>query len=253
METPTLLSSVSERGVATLTFNRPEVENACDRAMLRALWDCVGTFRADGKVRILVLRGAGKHFCTGADMREERTGDGAQAAVTFPQVIDAIDWFSRPTIAIVQGAAIGGGAGLAAACDATIVDEQAYFSVPEVRFGTVPDGIARVLIRAIGARNFRRYALSGERIDAREAQRMGLAQTVVKDVLHDRAVEELIDSLLLGAPHAQAETKRLAMERPDPAGLDGPDEEPARKEAILAERREGAAAFRERRKPSWYS
>lgn len=253
MQTSTLQWSLSDRGVATITLNRPDRGNACDRLTLLALRDRLSALRSDRKARVLVLRGAGKHFCTGADIRELATADEAHD-ISFHAIIEAVDTFPKPTVAVVQGGAIGGGAGLAAACDITIADEQAFFSIPEVRVGAVPDAIAGAIIRAAGERNFRRYALSGERIGASEALRIGLAQLVVGEAERDRALAGLIDAFLLGAPEAQAETKRLAFDRSGPV-LAAPDERAAaaRKDALLAERAEGAAAYQEKRKPNWYA
>src|SRR5262245_66527407 len=140
--------------------------------MLDELAAQLATLDADDNVRIVVLRGAGRHFCTGADLAA-RTGDkpaqpAAQPPNSLRDVLLALDTLPKPTVAVVHGGAVGGGAGFVVCCDVAIATDAAFFSIPEVRVGMPPLGVMPFLIRAMGHRSFRRYGLSGERINAAE-------------------------------------------------------------------------------------
>jgi len=240
---------ISPRGVATLTLNRPERANAIDQAMLEALAQQCAERGADDNTRVVVLRGNGKNFCGGADLSARR--DGETPTVTLVDVLAALDRCAKPTVAVVQGAAVGGGAGLAACCDVVIAAETAFFSIPEVRVGMAPLGVAPFMIRAMGHRAFRRYGLSGERFGAAEALRSGLVHEVAAADAIEERLAAIIDALLHGAPGALRELKAamendampsvtsiLARRMPHP---------PRSAEAI-----EGVASFKEKRKPNWY-
>src|SRR5215475_3577630 len=178
----TLSIDISPRRIATVTLNRPDRGNAFDQTMLDELADQLKTLAGADNVRIMVLRGAGRHFCTGADLAsrgpDAHVTPPAQPPATLRDVLIALDMFPKPTIAVVHGGAIGGGAGFAACCDVAVATEAAFFSVPEVRVGMPPLGVMPFLIRAMGHRNFRRYGLSGERIKAPEALRIGLVHQI---------------------------------------------------------------------------
>jgi len=244
---------VSPRGIATILINRPERSNAFDQGMLNALAREFAERAADAATRVIVLRGAGKHFCGGADLAA-RGMEPAPAAgqVSLVDALAALDRLPKPTIAVVHGAAVGGGAALAACCDIVLATDAAFFSIPEVRVGMAPLGVAPFLIRAVGHRNFRRYGLSGERFGAAEALRVGLAHEVAGADTLEQRLDEIVDALLHAAPGAVREMK-AAMEQ---------DARPSIA-AILARRlahspprsdeaKEGVAAFREKRKPGWY-
>ncbi len=244
---------VSSRGIATITLNRPERSNAFDQAMLNALAQQLAERGADVATRVVVLRGAGKHFCGGADLVAR--GMEPEPAVGQVSLVDALatlDRLPKPTVAVVHGAAVGGGAGLAACCDIVLATDAAFFSIPEVRVGMAPLGVAPFLIRAMGHRAFRRYGLSGERFGAAEALRVGLAHDIVGPEKLEQRLGEITDALLHAAPGAVREMK-AAMEHDATPSI----------EAILARRfahgpprsdeaKEGVAAFKEKRKPSWY-
>jgi len=244
---------VSPRGVATILLNRPERSNAFDQAMLNALAGQFAARAADAATRIVVLRGAGKHFCGGADL-VARGMELAPAAgqVSLVDALAALDRLPKPTIAVVHGATVGGGAALAACCDIVLATDAAFFSVPEVRVGMAPLGVAPFLVRAMGHRSFRRYGLSGERFGPAEALRVGLAHEVVGADRVEQRLGEIADALLHAAPGAVREMK-AAMEHDATPSI----------AAILARRlahspprsdeaKEGVAAFKEKRKPSWY-
>jgi methylglutaconyl-CoA hydratase len=244
---------VSSRGIATITLDRPERSNAFDQAMLNAMAQQFAERAADAATRVVVLRGAGKHFCGGADL-VARGMEPAPAAgqVSLVDALAGLDLLPKPTIAVVHGAAVGGGAALAACCDIVLAGDGAFFSIPEVRVGMAPLGVAPFLIRAMGHRSFRRYGLSGERFGAAEALRIGLVHEVVSADRLEAKLIELTDALLHAAPGAAREMK-AAMEHdvtPSVAAIlarraaHGP---PRSEEA-----KEGVAAFKEKRKPSWY-
>jgi methylglutaconyl-CoA hydratase len=244
---------VSSRGIATITLNRPERSNAFDQAMLNALARQLAERGADAATRVVVLRGAGKHFCGGADLvARGMEPEPAAGQVSLVEVLATLDRLPKPTVAVVHGAAVGGGAGLAACCDIVLATDAAFFSIPEARVGMAPLGVAPFLIRAMGHRAFRRYGLSGERFGAAEALRVGLAHDVVGAERLEQRLGEITDALLHAAPGAVREMK-AAMDHDATPSI----------EAILARRlahgpprseeaKEGIAAFKEKRKPSWY-
>src|SRR5262249_45010085 len=182
----TISVDVSARRIATVTLNRPDRGNAFDQTMLDELSGELKALAADDTVRIMVLRGAGRHFCTGADLAAraaEAQATPAHPPATLRDVLVALDPLPKPTIALVHGGAIGGGAAFAACCDVALATETAFFSIPEVRVGMPPLGVMPFLIRAIGHRSFRRYGFSGERITAAEALRIALVPQA-RDAAH---------------------------------------------------------------------
>jgi len=251
----TISVEVSPRRVATVLLNRPDRGNAFDQTMLDELGRELALLGADDNVRIVVLRGSGRHFCTGADLASRAPDAPAAPAAAKPMslrdVLAAIDTLPKPTVAVVHGAAVGGGAAFAACCDVVIAAEGAFFSIPEVRVGMAPMGVMPFPIRAMGHRSFRRYGLSGERITAAEAVRLGLAHEVCEAASIEATLARITDELLHGAPAAIAELKRAAAQYASPTLstilANQPKHDPKSAEAL-----EGVAAFREKRKPSWY-
>ncbi len=243
-----VVCTTDRRGVATVTLNRPAVGNAFDGAMLAALAASFGRFATDDGVRCVVLRGAGRHFSSGADMRAAQAGEAPEPMA----VLRAIDNLPKPTIALVHGACVGGGVAWAAACDIAIADETAFFSIPEVRLGMAAQPMLPLFVRALGARGLRRYALTGERFGADTALRLGLVHELCPAGGLDDAAAPVIDALLQGAPGAGAEIKRVI------ADCVAGEADTAALEAGFAamrdgdEAREGRAAFLEKRKPVWY-
>ena len=168
-------------------------------------------------------------------------------------MLEAIDRLPKPTIAAVHGGAVGGGAAIVACCDVVVATEAAFFSIPEVRVGMAPVRLAPIFVRAMGHRSFRRYGLSGERMDAAEALRVGLAHRLCTPQTFDAAIAEVADAMLHGAPGAIGELKSACAALVTPPWPAGPATESARRElARTPEAVEGIASFREKRKPSWY-
>ena len=245
-----LITSVSPRGVAALTFNRPDRANSYDAAMLDTLADGIEAFGKDAAVRVIVLRGVGKHFSAGAAI-----GEGGKPRRPIGEVCAMIDATPKPTVAVVQGACIGGALAIASSCDVVIASRDAFFAIPEVRLGFAPGPLLGSFARGIGYRALRRYLLSGERFAAEEGDRLGLVHRLCDAPELDGAVDALIDALLLAAPHAAAAAKQLLRRHAPPAlsadelrDLQRAHEATAQSE----EAAEGRAAFKEKRKPSWY-
>jgi methylglutaconyl-CoA hydratase len=253
----TITVEVSPRRIATVLLNRPGRGNAFDQTMLDELGQAFAALAAGEEARIVVLRGSGRHFCTGADLTARAAAAPAQppqtatAHVSLREVLAGLDALPKPTLAVVQGAAVGGGAAFAACCDTVIAADSAFFSIPEVRVGMPPLGVAPFMVRAIGHRNFRRYGLSGERITAAEALRLGLAHQICAADAIEETLAGIADAFLQGAPGAISALKSAAAQYASPTLsailATQPAHDPKTPEAL-----EGIASFREKRKPSWY-
>jgi methylglutaconyl-CoA hydratase len=246
--------------IATLWMNRPAVFNAFDECLIAELAAACSELDADPGVRIVVLGGRGKHFSAGADlnwMRRAAAFTEAQNlddARRFAAMLRTLATMKKPTIARVQGAALGGGTGLTAACDMAVASDDAVFSTSEVKFGIIPAVISPYVLRAIGPRHALRYFQSGERIDARRAQTIGLVGEVVAANQLDACVSQLATALLQGGPLAQNAAKDLVAVvhgQPIDAAI---GEETARRIArqrATEEARDGVAAFLDKRPPVW--
>jgi len=246
----TLKVEQSLRGVATIFFNRPERSNAFDQLMLDELAREFFVRAGDDATRIVVLRGLGKHFCAGADLTARRSGDQDEAAshASLADVLTALDRLPKPTIAVVHGAAVGGGAAVVACCDIAVATEAAFFSVPEVRAGMAPLGVAPFLTRALGERNFIRYGLTGERFSAADAVRLGLVHELMSAEKVDDRLAEIADAILHGAPGAQRDLKIEMRNAVVPPVIKRPSADIHHS----PEAQEGIASFKEKRKPNWY-
>jgi methylglutaconyl-CoA hydratase len=259
--TEPVLVDIDRRGVATVTLNRPEVNNAYDGALVAALSGGLRRLAATAGIRLAVLRGNGRHFQAGADLAFLRHLSAAPADenLAFSRAtvaaIEALASFRCPTIALIHGGCFGGGVGMVAACDMAIASDGAIFSLTEVRWGITPAPVVPALVAAIGVRALGRYGLTAERFGAEEALRIGLLHAVCPAGGLDAAAAPLIDGVLMAAPEAVAVTKRLVRQT---AGLETSDEfrEHLAIEAATrrhsAEAKEGLASFAEKRKPAWY-
>jgi methylglutaconyl-CoA hydratase len=207
--------SFPKRGVGHVLMDKPAVFNAFDEDMIAGLDDAFARLAVDPQVRVIVLAGSGKHFSAGADLQWMRRAAAADHAWNladarrFAAMLSRIDRCPKPTVAAVQGAALGGGVGLACACDIAIASMSATFSVSEARFGILPAVIGPYVINAVGPRQARRLALTTTRIGAEEALRIGLVQQVVAPDRLESAVQSALDELLQAGPQAQAEIKSL--------------------------------------------
>ncbi|MCX7376433.1 MAG: enoyl-CoA hydratase-related protein [Alphaproteobacteria bacterium] len=255
-----VLLGIDARGVATATLNRPERGNAYDEEMLAALLGGLDSLAANPAIRALVLRGAGKHFQAGADVHwlnqataypPERAYAASHATT---EAMRKLNEFPHPTIAMVKGACFGGGVGIVCCVDVALAAPDALFGITEIRVGVAPTPISTHMVNAIGLRQTRRYALTGERFGAEEAARIGLVHEVVQGDMEAR-LEQVLDAIFLGAPGAISATKDSFLGANN-LKLD------SRQVALLShegwtqrsspEGREGTAAFRDKRRPSWY-
>jgi methylglutaconyl-CoA hydratase len=250
------------KGVAEIRMNRPAVFNAFDEQMIRELDLAFGELEAAVDVRVIVLAGQGRHFSAGADLQWMRRASEAspewnlQDARRFARMLARIDGCAKPTVARVQGAALGGGVGLVCACDIAVAAENASFTVSEARFGILPAVIGPYVINAVGKRHARRLALSASRVAAGEALVIGLVHQVVPQEELDSAVRLVANHLLDAAPGAQAESKRLfaALEvGPVTSEVSELTAQTIARVRGTEEAREGFAAFLAKRPPSWVS
>jgi methylglutaconyl-CoA hydratase len=247
-------------GVVRVTLNRPDLHNAFDDRLIAELTQALARLGEDEAVRALVLTGAGKSFSAGADLNwmrrmagysdEENLAD-ARALARLMQTLNELP---KPTVARVNGAALGGGTGLVACCDIAIASDKASFGTTEARLGIIPAVIGLYVIAAIGPREARRLMLTGERIPAMEAARIGLVHEVVPAEGLDAAVDAVLENLLKCGPKAIAAAKRLVCDltgRPITAEIVDDTAQRIARLRATAEAREGIAAFLEKRRPAW--
>jgi methylglutaconyl-CoA hydratase len=249
-----LLRSVDARGIATLTFNRPEKGNSYTQAVLDTLMEEITRLGADPSVRAIVLRGNGKHFSAGAEVGGA-TAKEQQPRATIPAVCLALDTVPKPTIALVHGACIGGAVALVSCCDVVMAAQGAFFSLPEVRLGFAPGPLIPFFLRAIEPRGLRRYLLSGERFAAEEALRIGLVHQLCTPAAADAALATVIDEMLHAGPGAAAHAKHLLRrltEVPISQELLAELQSEFDQRLNSPEATEGRASFREKRKPKWF-
>jgi methylglutaconyl-CoA hydratase len=260
MTSAAVLHELDARGVATVTLNRPEVGNAYNGELIQGLLDAMDTLSKRPELRVVLLKGNGRHFQAGADLtwingvRPKSVEENVRVSRATAQAVDRLNRLPVPTVALVQGGCFGGGTGIVAACDVVIAADNAIFSISEVRWGLTAAIIIPQLADAISVRQLRRYALTGERFGAAEAMRIGLAHQVVPLDRLAAAGEEMVGRLLENGPVAMAETKAWALKSAwggfDAATLDKLVESHAAKRRT-AEAAEGLASFAEKRPARW--
>lgn len=261
MSEPVVLTEIDARGVATVRLNRPEVNNAYNGDMVAAMSEGLEALGSDGAVRVIVIRGNGRHFQAGADLAwiQENAGKSAEANLDVSRAttraVHGLTRCPKPTIALIHGGCFGGGTGIAAACDIIIAAEDAIFAITEARWGLVATPIVPQLLSRIGPGRLRRYSLTCERFDGRRAFEIGLADEVCPADKLDETAEPIIDALLHCPPGALADSKANALAY---AGLEFSEEALEKMAAFHAERRmgdeavEGLQSFLQKRKPRWY-
>lgn len=246
--------------VATIWMNRPDLHNAFDEDLIAELTAACMALDDDDDVRVVILAGRGKSFSAGADLNwmkraaDNGIDDNLDDARTLARMLRALAEMRKPTIARVQGAALGGGMGLAAACDITVASTKAVFATSEVRFGIIPSAISPYVLRAIGARQAYRYFQSAERIEAVRAREIGLVHETVEPEQLDAKVQEIVAALLQGGPLSQTAAKNLIRAVNNQPINDNLVEDTAHRIAHLRatpEAQEGIAAFLDKRQPNW--
>jgi len=245
--------------VTRVTLNRPEVRNAFNEALIAELSEWAASVPDDGSVRVAVLAGADPVFSAGADLQwmskmqgyslDENLVDARAAALLFHR----LDSLPVPLIGRVQGAALGGGAGLAAVCDVVVAADDAVFGFTEVRLGILPAMISPYVVRKIGVSAAREWCLNGERFPAGVARQLGLVHEVVPAGELDAAVERHVQKFLQAAPSAVRRTKQLlgAVHGRRPADVLALTADAIAAQRVSPEGQEGMSAFLERRKPTW--
>lgn len=254
------ITSIDQRGVATLTLNRPDVHNAFDDAMIAELIAELDKLAGNSHVRVLLLTANGKNFSAGADlnwmrsMAQKNYQQNLDDAGELASLMHKLDSFPKPVLALVKGAAFGGAVGLVACCDIAIADENASFCLSEVKIGLLPAVISPYVMRAIGERQCRRYFLTAERFSASEACQLGLLhETQPADALPQRA-EQIIDSLLQNSPAAISAAKSLLhniYNRKISNNVIAHTTQAIAEIRVSAEGQEGLNAFLQKRKPGW--
>ncbi|MGI9151276.1 MAG: enoyl-CoA hydratase-related protein [Limnohabitans sp.] len=256
----TLVVSQRGAGVAQITMSRPQVFNAFDEVMIGELDAAFTQLSQDPHVRVIVLAGEGKHFSAGADLQWMQRASVATLewnladARRFAGMLHRIATCSKPTVARVQGAALGGGVGLTCACDMAVAADNANFAVSEAKFGILPAVIGPYVVNAVGKRQARYLALTTSRIDAQTALSMGMVQRVVTLDALDAEVDRVVTELVAGGPGAQQEIKHL-MDQLSVALIS--DEVRELTASTIArvrgtdEAREGFAAFLGKRHANW--
>jgi len=247
-------------GVATLWMNRPEVFNAFNEQLIDELSAACQALDADAQVRVVVLAGRGKNFSAGADLNwmkraaECSQEDNYADAMKFSRMLRGLSEMSKPTIARVQGAALGGGTGLTAACDMAVAADNAFFATSEVKFGIMPSVISPYVLLAIGPRQAYRYFQTAERISATRACEIGLVHEVAPLDAIDAKIDEIVQAILIGGPLAQKASKDLIRAVVGQPIAEAVSTETAGRIAALRstpEAKDGFAAFLEKRPAAW--
>jgi methylglutaconyl-CoA hydratase len=252
---------IEHRGAAAWVWmNRPDVHNAFDETLIAELTEAFAALDRDPAVRVIVLAGEGKSFSGGADLNWMVRQGAAPLdanlsdALRLANLFRTISMCTTPTLARVHGAALGGGMGLASACDICIASTKAQFATSEVRLGIIPAAIGPYVVRAIGERHAYRYFQTAERIGGGRAHEIGLAHEVTEPDALDTRIQEIVDALLAGGPLAQAAATELIRAISHRAVDDAVVEDTARRIATLRatpEAREGLSAFLEKRPAAW--
>ena len=253
-------SQIDERGVATVTLNNPEKHNAFDDSIIAELTATFERIANNKAVRVMILAATGKSFCAGANlawmkrMMNYTFEENIEDAKALATMLQTLNYLPVPTIARVQGIAVGGGVGLVSCCDMAVASPQASFSLSEVKIGLIPATISPYVIDAIGRRAARRYFTTAERFNAQTAAQLGLVSEVVEEEELDNEIRKLVDALLTNSPAAIVAAKKLVF---DVAGQKIDDQliaftcEQIADIRVSTEGQEGLTAFLQKREPAW--
>ncbi len=249
-----------ERGVATVSLNRPEVRNAFNETTIAELTQVFHTLAGDSSVRVIVLAAHGAAFCAGGDLNwmQKMAGyshaENSADAMQLATMLRTIYLCPQPVVAKVQGDCYAGGMGLAAACDIVVAAEDAHFCLSEVKLGLIPATISPYVIKAMGENAARRYFLTAERFSASEAHRIGFVHELSSADELDAKVAAIVKSLASNSPHAVQQAKCLVRDivgRPVSDALLADTAERIAQIRASEQGREGVRSFLEKRKPSW--
>ena len=254
-------TNIDERGVAEVILNRPQRNNAYNGEMISELIKSFTALYDNKYVRVVILKGNGKHFQGGADLEwlkeigklDEK--ENIEVSRRTASAIRGLIEFPKPTIALIHGGCFGGGTGIAAAADIVIASEDAIFSIAEAKWGVMAGIIIPHLNATIGVRNVRRYALTCERFDANQAKDMGLVHEICKTGELEKAVKPIIENLLSCAPIALEMTKRRSLIESDLVLSEEKFNELViehSQKRMTEEATEGLNSFLEKRAASWY-
>ena len=256
-----VLCELDQRGVATITLNRPEVNNAYNGDMLNGVHEAMDHLAKEQTLRVAVLQGQGKHFQAGADLswvsgvrKTDAAGNESVSRITA-EAVRRLNELPIPTIALVKGACIGGGTGIISACDIVIASESAIFGISEARWGLVAGIIFPQLLDAIGIRNLRRYALTCEKFGANTAKDIGLVHEVCSDEMLENRSHEIIDAILMNGPQAVSVSKARILQLAEVSIAEDLFDALVKEHAQVrqtAEAAEGTNSFKEKRQPNWY-
>jgi methylglutaconyl-CoA hydratase len=245
--------------ILRITLNRPDVRNAFDEDVIQALTNAAATAAEDASVRVVVLSGKGKTFCSGADVgwmakaigysRRENLSDAEDMA----RMMERLDTLPMPVIGRIQGSALGGGVGLAAICDIVVAADDGVFALSEVKLGILPAVVGPYVMRKIGISAARELFLTGVRFDAMHARQIGLVHEVVPADALDAAVAKRVADVLAASPAGIARAKALIREiaGAHPNDVIGVTTNAIASQRVSEEGQEGLRAFLEKRKPSW--
>ncbi len=257
---PSIVVTKSKNGVARITLNRAELHNAFDERVIKRLTDAIRNIDLDDRMRILILDAAGKSFSAGADlnwmkrMADYSWEENYQDSLKLAGLMQELHNCRKTTIAIVQGAAFGGGVGLVACCDIVLASDKAIFCLSEVKLGLIPSVISPYVVKAIGERNAKRFFATAEKFDANEAKNI---QLIHKIIAHDDLSEfskDYVNRILANGPKATYQSKQLVNHVSNkPINEDLVRETAQRISDIRAssEGKEGVSAFLEKRPADW--
>lgn len=245
--------------VLRITLNRPDVRNAFDEDVIHSLTSAATAAAEDASVRVVVLAGKGKAFCSGADIgwmakaiaysRQENLTDAEDMA----RMMERLDTLPMPVVGRIQGSALGGGVGLAAVCDIVVAADDAVFALSEVKLGILPAVVGPYVMRKIGISAARELFLTGVRFDAARARQIGLVHEIVPADALDAAVARRVADVLAASPAGIARAKALIREiaGAHPNDVIGVTTNAIASQRVSEEGQEGLRAFLEKRKPSW--
>jgi len=249
-----------KNSIGTILLNRPDIHNAFNKQMIQDIIECFELLNNDQEIRIVILRGKGKSFCAGADLNymksiatfgfEENYQDSLNLAKCFYTIYTC----KKPTIAVVQGAAIGGANGLLAACDFAYCSDETTFSLSEIKIGIIPSCIGPYVTKRVGEYGARDLMLSGKRIKGKEAEYYRLVNKSLPPEKLDEFTDSVIALLMTSGPNAMSHCKNLIFDISNKLTFDESIDYTARLIAELRaskEGQEGMASFLEKRKPNW--